>query len=417
LINDWLGSPNAFGQGFKNHYATMVSGATVTPVATATVGPGVLSMGLEGSGSDTTSQSQFTYMLQAPSQWDQTNISVHLYFVVDGSQSAPNYCLQSNYQGGGSGTVSGPTQFSGNIYYFTVDYGANVLPRLDLGATPPPMWTFQGTLSMCDHSANLDVTNDWWHTGYAMGSLPTTFTSTNYITAYVNGHLAAGSEPSGGGGPTPTVTKTPTITATFTHTFTPTITSTVTRTPTAGFTFTPTATGTKTSTPTITQTPTKTFTPTITATGGTGGGLKVQLQSGGTDNTQSVSFNIQVMNTGTTALTNISFRIYFTLDGTQLSTNYTLEKYFDASGVATITGPTLASGSNYYYTISYGTAMLNASSSWGFQTALHLSDWTSNFSSTNDWWHTASAMPSSYTDWPIIPAYVNGTLTWGNAQP
>jgi hypothetical protein len=241
----------------------------------------VLSVAIEGSGSDTTSSSQFSYMLQAPSQWDQTNVSVRLYFTLDGSQLASNYCIQTNYQTGNA-TVSGPTQFSGNVYYFNFDYGAGVLPRLDLGATPPPMWTYQGTLSMCDHSANLDVTNDWWHTGYAMGALPATFTSTNYIPAYVHGILAAGNEPSGGG-PTPTVTKTPTITATYTRTLTPTattFTNTPTRTPTAGFTFTPTATPTKTSTPAITATPTKTMTPTITLTPGGGGSCTVITGNG-----------------------------------------------------------------------------------------------------------------------------------------
>ncbi|MGC1375758.1 MAG: cellulase family glycosylhydrolase [Anaerolineales bacterium] len=392
LINDWLGSPNAFGQGFKDHYNSLMPGATVTPVATATVGPGVLSMALEGSGSDTTSQSQFTYQLQAPSQWDQTNVSARLYFTLDGTQPATNYCFQLNYQTG-SATVSGPTQYSGSVYYFTFDYGANVLPRLDLGATPPPAWTLQGTLSMCDHSANLDVTNDWWHTGYAMGSLPTTFTSTNYIPAYVRGIRAAGNEPTSG--PTLTPTRTPTPTLTPTRTFTPLVTNTPTRTPTPGPSFTPT----------ITQTP------------GSGGSLKVQLVTGGTDNTQSTSFNLKVLNTGSTALTNISIRIYFTLDGSETSTMYVLEKYYDQSGVATISGPTLASGSNYYFTVNFGTASLGAGSNWGFNTAMHLSDWSSNYSGTNDWWHTTGALPASYTDWTTIPAYIGSTLTWGTAQP
>jgi hypothetical protein len=245
LVNDWLGSPDAFGQGFKDHFNSLMPGATVTPVATATVGPGVLSMAIMGSGSDTTSSSAFTYKLQAPSQWDQTNVSARLYFTLDGSNLASNYCIQTNYQQG-SATVSGPTQFSGNVYYFTFDYGTNALPRLDLGATPPPMWTFQGTLSMCDHSATLDVTNDWWHSGYAMGALPTTFTSTNYIPAYVRGIRAAGNEPTGGG-PTLTPTRTPTllpITLTPTRTFTPGPTFTPTRTPTVGPTFTRTITPT-----------------------------------------------------------------------------------------------------------------------------------------------------------------------------
>jgi hypothetical protein len=174
---------------------------------------------------------------------------------------------------------------------------------------------------------------------------------------------------------------------------------------------TPTRTNTPTITPTVpTSTPTKTFTPTATALPG----LHVQLVTGGTDNNQQSQFHLRVQNTGTSALSGISFRIYFSLDGSNGASAYVLEKYYDQSSVATISGPTQASGSIYYYTVSYGTASLAAGSSWEFDTALHLSSWASTYSGTDDWWHTASALPASFTDWPTVPGYINGARAWGS---
>jgi hypothetical protein len=201
------------------------------------------------------------------------------------------------------------------------------------------------------------------------------------------------------GGPTNTTTRTPTAapnTLTPTRTFTPAITSTPTRT------FTPLP---------ITLTPTRTLTPGTP----TSGSIKVQVVSAGLDNNQQSTFNFKVLNVGTGPQTNISTRLYFTLDGTQLASNYMLEKYYDQSNVAVITGPTLLSGSTYYFTINYGTASLGMGMSWTFQTNMHLVDWSSNFSGTNDFWHTTGTLPASLTDWTTMPAYVNGTLVWGTA--
>ncbi len=183
--------------------------------------------------------------------------------------------------------------------------------------------------------------------------------------------------------------------------------------PTLTPTYTPTGpTPTPTNTSTVTRTPTLTLTPTITPTPLPG--LRVQLVSGGTDNTQQSAFHFRLLNTGTNALTGVSARIYFTLDGSQAASNYALEKYYDQSGAATVSGPTLASGTTYYFTVGYGTTSLAAGGTWEFDTALHLADWSSNYNGSNDWWHTTGALPTSYTDWPTIPAYLNGVLSWGS---
>ncbi len=175
--------------------------------------------------------------------------------------------------------------------------------------------------------------------------------------------------------------------------------------------------GTSTNTPppaTATRTNTPQSGPTNTPV--TGGALKVQLMNGGTENNQQVSFRFKVQNTGSSAQSNISVRVYFTLDGSQAASKYVLEKYWDQSGIATISGPTQASGSTYYFTVNYGSTSLSAGSAWEFHTAMHLNDWSSNFSSSNDWWRATGTMPASYTDWSNLPAYVSGSRVWG-AEP
>jgi hypothetical protein len=143
------------------------------------------------------------------------------------------------------------------------------------------------------------------------------------------------------------------------------------------------------------------------------GGIKVQIVTGGSDNNQQSAFRYRIRNSGSSAQANISVRIYFTIDGQQPASPYVLEKYYDQSGAATISGPTLSSGSIYYFSANYGATALNAGASWEFQTALRLKDWASSFDGGNDWWHTSGNLPYSYIDWANLPAYVNGARVWG----
>ncbi len=181
--------------------------------------------------------------------------------------------------------------------------------------------------------------------------------------------------------------------------------------PTPTPTFTPT-TCVGCPTNTFTPTPTKTNTPTITPT--PSGNIKVQLSGAGTDDGQQTQFRFRIQNTGTSARSNLSVRVYFTTDGSNQASTYVLEKYYDQSGAATLSGPTQASGSTYYFTVNYGTASLPAGGAWEYQTSLHLNNWAGSYVGTNDWWHTASALPTSYTDWTTIPAYVSGSKVWGD---
>ncbi|HEX9388789.1 MAG TPA: glycoside hydrolase family 6 protein [Anaerolineales bacterium] len=170
-----------------------------------------------------------------------------------------------------------------------------------------------------------------------------------------------------------------------------------------------------TNTPTRTNTPGgPTATSTRTNTPVSSGNLKVQLHLSGSDTAERSDFYYRVVNTGNSAQSNISVRVYFTLDGSQPASKYVLEKWWDGSNIATISGPTQASGSTYYFTINYGSASLAAGASWEFQTTLHLNDWSSSYSGVNDWWHTTGTLPAAYTDWSTIPTYVNSSLVWGS---
>ena len=180
-------------------------------------------------------------------------------------------------------------------------------------------------------------------------------------------------------------------------------TPTRTLTPTASRTFTPS------NTPTITNTPVATSTPLP--------GLSIKIQAAGGDNTQQSGFNLQLANTGSGALSNLSWRLYFTPENSNAASSYVLEKFYDQSSVATITGPTLACGSIYYYTVSYGTTALAAGSTWSYNTAFHLSGYASTYDGANDWWHTsyaAGALPAALTTHSYVPGYINGALAWGS---
>ncbi|MGC1376894.1 MAG: hypothetical protein WA821_11745, partial [Anaerolineales bacterium] len=210
------------------------------------------------------------------------NLSWRFYFTTENSNAASAYTLEKYYDQSNAAAISGPTLACGSTYYYTVTYSA----ALPIGTT----WGYNSALHLSSYG-NFDASNDWWHTGYAVGSLPAAFTLDSYIPAYYNGSLMWGTEPACGPYPTgtmtptftltPSISKTPTMTST--RTLTPVITLTPTRTPTPTvegtpimptMTRTPTAgiTNTPTRTPTagVSSTPTRTLTSTITPTGVTG---------------------------------------------------------------------------------------------------------------------------------------------------
>ncbi len=166
---------------------------------------------------------------------------------------------------------------------------------------------------------------------------------------------------------------------------------------------------------TPTRTPTRTLTPTITPTPAPG--LQIKIQNAGTESNSLSSFNLQLTNTGATTLSNVTWRLYFTTENGNAASSYVLEKYYDQSEVATLSGPTLACGSTYYYTVSYGTKALSPGATWAYNTGFHLSSYASTYDAANDWWHTGyavNALPAAFTITYYVPGYNNGSLLWGN---
>ncbi|MCB9458232.1 MAG: hypothetical protein H6670_01185 [Anaerolineaceae bacterium] len=211
----------------------------------------------------------------------------------------------------------------------------------------------------------------------------------------------------------PTITPMPTMTHTpspATATFTP-------LPPTATFTATATYTPTETNTPmpTLTLTPTATNTPvppTATFTAAPPS-MRIEL-SGTTDNNQQSQFRLRIVNESGQPQPGITVRLYFTADNGNAGTSYVLEKWWDQSGSASVSGPTSAGGDVYYFTISYG-GTLSANGSWEYAGGLHLNNWASTYSSSNDWWRSGG-FNSSLTTTASVPIYINGALAWGN-QP
>jgi len=146
---------------------------------------GNLKVQLRLSGPDDTQRSDFYYRLVNTGSSAQSNLSVRIYFTLDGSQAASKYVLEKWYDQSNAAMVSGPTQASGSTYYFTVNYGS---ASLAAGAS----WEYQTTLHLSDWGANFNGTNDWWHT---TGAVPTAYTDWANAPAYVSGSRVWGSEP------------------------------------------------------------------------------------------------------------------------------------------------------------------------------------------------------------------------------
>ncbi len=171
--------------------------------------------------------------------------------------------------------------------------------------------------------------------------------------------------------------------------------------------------------PTLTPSRTPTITPIPSITNTPAPGLQIKIQGAGTDTNSQTSMNLQIANTGSGSLSNITWRLYFTTENGNAASSYFLEKYYDQSSVATISGPTLACGNTYYFTVSYGTTPLAQGGVWAYNTAFHLSSFASTYDSSNDWWHsgyTVGTLPPIFTTHTYLPGYVNGSLIWG-AEP
>src|SRR4029077_11592952 len=161
---------------------------------------------------------------------------------------------------------------------------------------------------------------------------------------------------------------------------------------------------------------TPTFTPTPTSTPVTTGPIKVQVDNNGLDNTQESNFSIRTYNTSASAVSGVSFRLYFSTDFGVAPTMYVIDRYNEylnggSVAASTLSGPTLAFGSTYYYTMTFGGTSLPAGNYWEYDGRIRLSDWSQNNITSNDWYHTLFPA-GSYADTIYIPAYLGGVINW-----
>lgn len=173
------------------------------------------------------------------SGWPARNLSqasFRYFFTLDAGATPAMISVLTNYNQ--CGTTSGPTQWSGDIYYVTINCaGFNIYPGGQEESKREVQFRVAST-------GPWDTSNDWSFVG--VGAAGTTPVIVNNIVLYNNGVKIWGNEPSTSG-----VTSTPVNTATRTNT-----------PPVATITNTPTRTNTPNNVPTITKTPTRTNTPT-----------------------------------------------------------------------------------------------------------------------------------------------------------
>lgn len=133
---------------------------------------------------DANNQSGIHYQIINTSASAITNVSVRLYFTTDG-QNVNQFRLDRDYESSGNPQIdpTGPTLHSGNIYYYTINYGTRSFPA---GAT----WQYQMRLHLNNYNNSYDAANDWWYTGIT-GS----YADTAYLPVYINGTLETGTTP------------------------------------------------------------------------------------------------------------------------------------------------------------------------------------------------------------------------------
>lgn len=169
---------------------TQVPGNTPVPTNPPQGNPN-LKVQLKIEGTDNNQQTGFRFRVQNIGAGPGSNISVRIYFTLDGANLASNYVLEKYYDQTNAAIVSGPTQLAGKMYYFTVNYGGAALPA---GGA----WEYQGALRLSSWASTYDGTNDWWHTTAA---LPASFTDWPTLPAYIGSPLVWGGEP--GSAPVP----------------------------------------------------------------------------------------------------------------------------------------------------------------------------------------------------------------------
>jgi len=237
---------------------------------------------------------QFQTFIQNKSAWPAralTKAKLRYFFTLDAGVTPGQVTVSSSYQTCASPAGQVPQQFSGNVYYVTIDCtGTWIAP------TGQQFWNRENQFRLTFANPHT-FTSDWSYSGVNPSSTPPA-TSAPRIALYDNGVLVWGSEP---GTTTPTPTPTPTVT--------PTVRPTVTPTPT------PTVTPTRTATPTPTASPTVSPTVSPTGTAGLGCGVTYAIT-----NQWATGFgaSVTIANTGTATIN--GWTLVFAFPGNQTVT-------------------------------------------------------------------------------------------------
>jgi hypothetical protein len=250
-----------------------------------------------------------------------SNLSLRYYFTLEPGVTPSMITLNTQYTECGN-QLSGPTQYSGNIYYVTFSCAGVLI-------YPGGQSNYQKQVQFrITSSGAWDPTNDWSYQGIAaQGATPAKMSN---IQIFDGSTLAWGSAPSlTGVTPTPTVGTTPTPT--------PTVGTTPTPTPTVGATPTPT--------PTVGTTPT----PTPTTVSGSGCSVHYAITG---QWSPGFGATITITNTGTTAIN--GWNLQFSFANGQTITQAWNGSYTQSGSAVTLTNL------SYNGSIAPGTSVSNA---------------------------------------------------------
>ncbi|QUL57309.1 xyloglucanase [Paenibacillus tritici] len=148
------------------------------------------------------------------------------------------------------------------------------------------------------------------------------------------------------------------------------------------------------------------------------GGLKVQMyNSSQAAAVNALSPRIKLVNIGTAAVSlgDVKLRYYYTIDGEQAQSFFC---DWSQVGSENVTGtfvklPASLSGADYYMELGFKSAAgsLAPGASIDIQLRASKADW-SNYTQTGD--YSFNTAGTAYADWAKLPAYISGSLVWGN---
>ncbi|AZT90849.1 glycoside hydrolase [Caldicellulosiruptor changbaiensis] len=362
---------------------------TPTPVSTpATSGQiKVLYANKETNGTTNTIRPWLKVVNSGSSSIDLSRVTIRYWYTVDGerAQSAISDWAQIGASNVTFKFVKLSSSVEGADYYLEIGFksGAGQLqPGKDTGE-------IQIRFNKDDWS-NYNQGNDWsW-----LQSM-TSYGENEKVTAYIDGVLVWGQEPSGAT-PAPTATVAPTPTVTPAPTVTPTPTPTVTATPT----------------------PTPTPTPTSVSTPATSGQIKVLYANKETNSTtNTIRPWLKVVNSGSSSidLSRVTIRYWYTVDGERAQSAISDWAQIGASNVTFkfVKLSSSVSGADYYLEIGFksGAGQLQPGKDTGeIQIRFNKDDW-SNYNQGNDWSWLQSM--TSYGENEKVTAYIDGVLVWG----